>query len=51
MSYIQFTPESFVQFNVACLKCKPGKTFMFEGKEVLKEYAELIIEYVEANCS
>lgn len=25
----------------------PGSTFMFKGKEVLKEYAQYLIEYAE----
>jgi hypothetical protein len=30
-------------------KTDPGKTFMFKGHEVLKEYSKYLIEHVENN--
>lgn len=47
MEYIQFTPEKFKAFKKLYEKTAANQTFMFEGREVLKEYAKYVIEYLE----
>jgi hypothetical protein len=47
MDYIEFTPEKLKAFKKLYEGTEAGKTFMFEGKEVLKEYAKYVIEYLE----
>ena len=44
---ISFTPEKLVVFKKLYEATEDGKTFMFEGREVLKEYAKYMIEYLE----
>lgn len=47
MKYITFSPSSFADFKARYEACEPGGTFLFEGNEVLKEYAKYVIQYVE----
>lgn len=47
MDYIQFTPEKLKEFKKLYERTEKGATFVFEGKEVLKEYAKYVIEYLE----
>lgn len=47
MDYIDFTAEKLVSFRELYKNTDDGKSFIFEGKEVLKEYAYHIIKYLE----
>ena len=42
-----FTPEKLVEFKKLYEQTNSGETFMFYDREVLKEYAKYIIEYLE----
>ena len=44
---MNFTAESIPALRSAYEKCAPGEVFMFEGHELLKEYARYLIEYLE----
>jgi hypothetical protein len=44
---ITFTPEKLKAFKALYETTQPKKTFMFEGREVLKEYAKYVIEHLE----
>jgi len=44
---INFTPEKLKDFKKLYEATEPGKTFMFEGREVLKDYAKYVIQYLE----
>jgi len=47
MDYITFTPETLKKFKKLYEKTEKGGVFLYEGKEVLKEYAGYVIKYVE----
>ena len=45
--YISFTPEKLKEFKKLYEATKPNGIFIFEGREVLKEYAKYVIIYLE----
>jgi hypothetical protein len=47
MENITFTPDKFKKFKEIYESTEDGKTFMFEGKEILKSYAKYMIRYLE----
>jgi len=47
MNYINFTPKKLAEFKKLYERTEKGGVFLFEGKEVLKEYAGYLIEYLE----
>lgn len=52
MATANYTPITFTQaklkaFKALYEKTPPRQTFMFEGREILKEYAKYVIEYLE----
>ena len=44
---ISFTPEKLQEFRRLYAATPPGGIFIFEDREVLKEYAKYVIEYLE----
>ena len=48
MDNISITLKSLKELKDLYNKAKPGEVFLFQGKEILKEYAKYLIEYVES---
>lgn len=44
---IEVSKEDFKELKRLYKKSKPGEVFIFKGKEVLREYAKYLIEYLE----
>ena len=44
---LKMSPENIKIFKRKYKSCKDGGTFFFEGREVLKDYAKYIIEYLD----
>ena len=44
---VSFEATSLPALKEAYEKCAPGEVFIFEGHELLKEYARYLIEYLE----
>ena len=47
MDTINLTEESLKELRRLYGKAKPGEVFLFQGKEILKEYAKYVIQYAE----
>jgi hypothetical protein len=44
---VRINKETFKELKKLYEETKPGETFIFQGKEILKEYAYLMIEWLE----
>lgn len=44
---VSFTWYKLQRFRKAYEACEPGKVFVFEGNEYLKEYAGYLIQHLE----
>jgi hypothetical protein len=45
--YLDMTREDLEELKKLYEKAKPGEVFLFKGREVLREYAKYVIEYLE----
>jgi hypothetical protein len=50
-NHITFTKQSLKEFKRLYEGTKPGETFVFQGHEVLHDYAKYVIEYVEGKIN
>jgi len=44
--FLSITKEDLKELKALYEKAKPGEVFKFKGKEILKEYAKYMIEYL-----
>lgn len=44
---IMMSREDLAAFKRSYEVCKPGGTFFFKGREVLRDYAKYVIQYLE----
>lgn len=44
---IEWTREKLKAFKKLCAEAKEGEVFKFEGHDILKEYGDYLIEYLE----